>query len=234
MAHSLTMDVSGMQLRALRAAIFTALVVTLSAASHVLLSRSPLPWTMLAGLSVGVFAVAFALSRRERGFWRIAGLLIPLELAADTLFTAGQDLCYGPGGGPVTGSLRTLGLDVLCGGSVGGQLPGVATAEQGAATLLDTPHPALPWVLLAAHVSVGLLSAAWLWRGETALSGLMRTVAAFTFRPLLLAIVVTVGGLSGPPRRTVRSFPRHTASRTLLLVHSLGLRGPPRPAGALG
>lgn len=233
MAHSQTMDVSGMQLRTVRAAIFTALVVTLSAASHVLLSRSPLPWTALAGLSVGVFAIAFLLSRRERGFWRIAGLLIPLELAADTVFTTGQDLCYGPGGGPVTGSLRALGLDVLCGGSAGAALPGVAGADPGATTVLGTTHPALPWVLLAAHVSVGLLAAAWLWRGEAALSGLMRTMAAFAFRPLLLAVVVA-RGLTRPLRLPARSLPRHTASRTTLLVHSLGLRGPPSTVAALG
>ncbi|MEU5399437.1 hypothetical protein ABZ348_09075 [Streptomyces sp. NPDC005963] len=227
------MDVSGIQLRTVRAAIFTALVVTLSAASHVLLSRAPLPWTVVAGLSAGVFAIAFALSGRERGFWRIASLLIPLELAADTVFTAGQDLCYGPGGGPVTGSLRALGLDVLCGGSVGAALPGVTGAEPGATIVLGTTHPALPWVLLAAHVSVGLLAAAWLWRGEAALSGLMRTMAAFAFRPLLLA-VVAARGLPHTLRPLMRSLPRHTASRTALLVHSLGLRGPPAAVAALG
>lgn len=37
MGHSTTMDMAGTQLRALRAAIFTALVVTLSVASHALL-----------------------------------------------------------------------------------------------------------------------------------------------------------------------------------------------------
>src|SRR5687768_11857528 len=109
MAHSAAMDMSGMRLRGLRAAIFTALVVTLSAASHVLLSRAPLPLSTVAALAAAVFAAAFALSARERGFWRIAGLLIPLELAADTVFTTGQHVCYGPAGGPVAGSLRAVG-----------------------------------------------------------------------------------------------------------------------------
>lgn len=45
MAHSSAMDdISGTQLRAVRAALFTALVVTLSAASHVLLSRVLCRW----------------------------------------------------------------------------------------------------------------------------------------------------------------------------------------------
>ncbi|MEW2236997.1 hypothetical protein AB0886_33410, partial [Streptomyces sp. NPDC024062] len=62
------MDVSGTQMRAVRAGLFTALVVTLSSASHVLLSRVPLPLTAVALLAGAVFAVAFALAGRERGF----------------------------------------------------------------------------------------------------------------------------------------------------------------------
>lgn len=60
------------------------------------MSRVPLPPALVAGSLAGVFALAFALAGRERGFGPIAGLLVPLELAADTVFTAGQHLCYGP------------------------------------------------------------------------------------------------------------------------------------------
>ncbi|TQK43903.1 hypothetical protein FBY35_5380 [Streptomyces sp. SLBN-118] len=219
-----------MQLRALRAAIFTALVVTLSAASHVLLSRVPLPLTTVAGLSAGVFAVAYALSGRERGYWRIASLLLPLELAADTVFTTGQDVCYGPGGGPVAGSLRSVGFDVLCGSSVGTALPGVGGPDHGAAAaMLHSANPALPWLLLAAHLSVGLLAAAWLRRGESALAGLVRAVGGFAFRPLLLAGAVVVTA-DRSLRRAVRPALRPGTSRTRLLVHSVGRRGPPRSA----
>ncbi|MFF3456160.1 hypothetical protein ACFYXH_17920 [Streptomyces sp. NPDC002730] len=228
------MDMSEAQLRGLRAAIFTALVVTLSAASHVLLSRVPLPLTTVAGLAAGVFAVAYALSGRERGFWRIAGLLVPLELAADTVFTTGQDVCYGPGGGPVAGSLRSVGFDVLCGGGVGTALPGVAVPERGAAALLHSTDPALPWLLLAVHVSLGLLASAWLRRGESALAGLVRAVGAFAFRPLLLA-VIAVGTAHRAVGRGARPAPRRPrTSRTCLLVHSVGRRGPPRSAAVFG
>ncbi|MBT2366577.1 hypothetical protein J7E88_14970 [Streptomyces sp. ISL-10] len=225
------MDISGMRLRALRAAVFTALVVTLSAASHVLLSQAPLPLTTVAALTAAVFAVACALSGGERGFPRIAGLLIPLELAADTVFTAGQHACYGAAGGPVTGSLRAVGLDVLCGGSIGAQLPGVAAAAHtgGLGALLQSPDPAVPWLLLAAHVSVGLVAAAWLRRGEAALASLLRSVGVFAFRPLLLA-VAALRGTRGAPRTTGRREHREPRpSRALQLVHSVGRRGPPRP-----
>lgn len=228
------MNICETRLRGLRAAIFTALVVTLSAASHVLLSRVPLPLTTVALVSVTVFAVAYALSGRERGFWRISGLLVPLELAADSVFTTGQHVCYGLVSGPVAGSLRSVGFDVLCGGGagsgVGVPLPDVANADQGAAALLNSPDPALPWLLLAAHVSVGLLASVWLRRGESALAGLVRAVGAFAFRPLLLAVAALSTAHQTVRRGAYAALRRPRTSRTRLLVHSVGRRGPPRSA----
>lgn len=233
MAHSTTMDMAGTQLRTLRAAFFTALVVALSVASHVLLSRVPLPLGTVVPVAVGVFAVAYALAGRERGLGPIAGLLVPLELAADTLFTSGQAVCYGTAGGPVAGSLRAVGVEVFCGGAVGAPLPGVAAPESGtAAALLDSPDPALPWLLLLAHVGVGLFAAVWLRGGERALARLLGAVAAVAFRPLLLvAALFRTGGPA--PRRAGRSAGRPRPSRTRLLTHSVGRRGPPCPRLAL-
>ncbi len=224
---------AGTQLRALRAAFFTALVVTLSVASHVLLSGVPLPVGAVLPVAAAVFAVAYALAGRERGLGPIAGLLVPLELAADTLFTSGQTVCYGPAGGPVAGSLRAVGVEVFCGGAVGTPLPGVAAPESGHATaLLSSPDPALPWLLLLAHVGVGFSAACWLRGGERALARLVGALEAFAFRPLLLVAAFFRAG--GPaPRRTGRPEDRPRSSRTRLLVHSVGRRGPPRPGLAL-
>lgn len=226
------MDMAGTRLRALRAAVFTALVVTLSVASHVLLSGVPLPLGTVAPVAAGVFAVAYALAGRERGFVPIAGLLVPLELAADTLFTSGQAVCYGPAGGPVAGALRSFGVEVLCGGAVGTPLPGVVAPEGGAAAVLASPDPALPWLLLGAHVLVGLAAAGWLRGGERALGRLLGAAAASTFRPLdLLAALVGVDRPAAPG--PARPEPRPRPSRTRLLVHSVGRRGPPWAALAL-
>ncbi|MBD0842665.1 hypothetical protein [Streptomyces sp. TRM68416] len=228
------MDISGTPLRALRAALFTALVVTLSTASHVLLSGVPLPLNTVALVAAAVFAVAYALAGRERSFGRIAALLIPLELAADTVFTTGQHACYGAAGGPVAGPLRSVGLNVLCGDGthVGGALTAVSAVSEQTGTarlaaLLAHADPETAWLLLAAHLGIGLLAAVWLRRGERALAQLLRAVAATTFRPLLLAVAaVTVR-----PARTSRRLPRpHNpvfAARERILVHSLGRRGPP-------
>ncbi|GHA82890.1 hypothetical protein ACIQRS_22855 [Streptomyces termitum] len=226
------MDMSGTRLRALRAGFFTALVVTLSVASHVLLSGVPLPLGTVVPVAAAVFAVAYALAGRERGFGPIAGLLVPLELAADTLFTSGQAACYGPSGGPVAGALRSFGVEVLCGGAVGAPLPGVAVPEGGTAAPLASPDPALPWLLLAAHVLVGLSAACWLRGGERALARMLGAVAAAAFRPLeLLAALTGAAGAAAPG--PVRPEGRPGPSRTRLLVHSVGRRGPPRGPLAL-
>lgn len=222
------MDISGTQLRAVRAALFTALVVTLSAASHVVLSRAPLPLTTVAVIAAAVFVIAYALAGRERGYGRIAALLIPLELAADTVFTTGQHVCYGQAGGPVAGPLRSVGFDVLCGGASVGTPLAQMTGGEGhrAAVLLADADPGAAWLLLGAHIGVGLVAAAWLGRGERALAQLLRAVGASTFRPLLIAVAaVTVS--PRPVRRAPRPARRVRAARSRLLVHFVGRRGPP-------
>ncbi|MYT27857.1 MULTISPECIES: hypothetical protein [unclassified Streptomyces] len=213
------MDISAAHLRALRAALFTALCVALSSASHVLLSRMPLPPVTVAVTGAAVFALAYALAGRERGYWRIAGLLLPLELAADAVFSLGQHTCYGADGAPA-GPSHSLSTMLLCGGGpVGGPLAQL-TREGGA--------PAPAWLLLlAAHLAVGLLAAGWLRRGEAALVRLLGAVAGFAFRPLLLAAAVLGRVLT--PRRAVpapvRTAP--TPRSRPLLVHSVVRRGPP-------
>jgi hypothetical protein len=225
------MDISGIQLRAVRAALFTAVVVTLSTASHVLLSRVPLPLGTVAAVAATVFVIAYALAGRERSFGRIAALLIPLELAADTVFTTGQHACYGRSGGPVAGPLRSVGLDVLCaGGEVGTPLARMAgaTGTDRLAAVVAHADPATAWLLLGAHVGVGLAAAVWLRRGERALAQLLRAVGATTFRPLLLAVAaVTVTRAPAGRRLPSRAADRTPTARERILAHCLGRRGPP-------
>ncbi|MCN9239767.1 hypothetical protein NGF19_03035 [Streptomyces sp. RY43-2] len=224
------MDISGIQLRAVRAALFTTVVVTLSTASHVLLSEVPLPLGTVAAVATAVFVVAYALAGRERGFGRIAALLIPLELAADTVFTTGQHTCYGSAGGPVTGPLRSVGLDLLCSGRSVGTPFATSPGTDRVAALLADADPATAWLLLAAHVGVGLLATAWLRRGERALAQLLRAAAAAassTVRPLLVAFAAVTVRLLAPVRRMPRPAYRVAVVRPRLFAHSLGLRGPP-------
>ncbi|MFF7792469.1 hypothetical protein [Streptomyces sp. NPDC007991] len=225
------MDISGIQLRAVRAALFTAVVVTLSTASHVLLSQVPLPMGTVAAVGATVFVIAYALAGRERSFGRIAALLIPLELAADTVFTTGQHACYGRSGGPVAGPLRSVGLDVLCGGGeIGTPLARMAgaTGTDRLAAAVAHADPATAWLLLGAHIGVGLAAAVWLRRGERALAQLLRAVGATTFRPLLLAVAaVTVTRAPAGRRLPSRAADRTPTARERILAHCPGRRGPP-------
>lgn len=207
------------QLRLVRAALFTALCVTLSATSHVLLSQDPLPSAMLAVAAVGVFAAAFLLAGRERAFWQIAALLIPVELAVDFLFTKGQDSCYGASGGPLAGSWRSV-TGFVCGDP--------ATA----ATAVELPGGFVsPWLLLAAHVLVGLLATWWLRRGEAAAHRLLRTLTAYAAAPLRLvfAAVPATPEIASPARRDGQVFPSPAEEA---FRHSVVRRGPPCPAPA--
>ncbi|MFK0264951.1 hypothetical protein ACIQU1_27030 [Streptomyces angustmyceticus] len=220
----------GVQLRVVRAALFTVLCTTLSAASHVLLSHAPLPPAPVAATGAGVFAAAYALTGRTRGFGAVAALLVPLELTADTVFTAGQHTCYGPAGGPVTGPLRSVGVELLCGGGEFGT-PLARLAAHPGVPLPPAVPAAAPWLLLAAHVAVGLLAAAWLHRGDAALDALLRAAAAGAFRPLRLA--AAAAGAVLPPRRRIRPLHPLPPSRPLpLLLHCVRRRGPPRGATA--
>ncbi|WP_431951408.1 hypothetical protein [Actinacidiphila sp. bgisy167] len=212
------MEGTGPRLRALRAGCFAALCVTLSATAHIMLSHEPLPMTTTAGAFTGVFALAYALGGRERGYRPIAALLVPLELAVDTLFTAGQNACYGPGGGPVTGSWRSINEVLVCHGDVGGSLA-TAPGANGPTTS--------PWLLLLAHICVGLVAAGLLRGGEDALHRLLRAA----FRPLLVAVAVfrTAG-----PRGAVRPVAVGSASAVPalpLLLYSVVRRGPPARLG---
>ncbi|WP_052851805.1 hypothetical protein [Streptomyces avicenniae] len=211
----------GSGLRVTRAAVFAALLVTLSAGAHVLLSDAPLPAPAVAAVFAVVFLLALLLAgERERGLWAIAGLLLPLQLAADTVFTAGQATCYGPGGGPVTGPLRMLGVDLICGG-----------ADFGAPlTQLAGPVdlPGGPLGLLAAHLIAGFVAACWLRGGEAAVARTLRAAVAAGFRPLLVAFAFVRASVPAAPGATPRPDSRdgHLPA-TLSLYRSVLRRGPP-------
>ncbi|MEW2065862.1 hypothetical protein [Streptomyces sp. NPDC007346] len=81
---------AGAGLRLMRAAVFTAVCVVLSAAGHAFAAGSPVPaWTLLAGF-LGVLAVASALAGRERSLPSIAGALAGGQVALHVLFAYGS------------------------------------------------------------------------------------------------------------------------------------------------
>ncbi|MEV4505591.1 hypothetical protein [Streptomyces klenkii] len=80
----------GADLRLIRAAVFTAVCVLLSAGGHVLASCARVPlWTLAAGF-LAVLAAAVPLAGRERSLPSIAAGLAAGQLALHTLFAVGQ------------------------------------------------------------------------------------------------------------------------------------------------
>lgn len=226
------MAMSGTGTRVLRAALFTALCVTLSASTHVLLSGVPLPLLPLAGVTGAVFVPAcLLLDHREQSFTRLAALLVPLELTAETVFTAGQRICFGDSA-PGHGASPVPGLDLLCAGGGFGTPLARALAGPHAAPLPDSLPPAAPWLLLAAHLALGLLAAGWLRRGEAAVVRLTRAAAAAAFRPLRLAVAA---GRRAVPTRLAAAFDTTAddlPTALFVLHHSVVRRGPPGPGAA--
>ncbi|MGX2995877.1 hypothetical protein JNUCC64_16590 [Streptomyces sp. JNUCC 64] len=244
---------AGRDLRLLRAAVFAAVCVVLSAAGHVLASYETVPpWTVAAGF-LGVFAVAVPLAGRARSLPGIAALLAVGQLVLHSVFGVGQH-----GGTGVTGdsSLIAQAAQLVCGAGastmgpaqaqrvleVSGVLPGAAT---GPAHHLDDPGaaglagllPTLP--MLLGHL-LAALAAGWLLRhGDLALVRLARlsaqgVAAGATVRALRAALALVraqLAGLTGVPG-TGPAVPPADRSwvpwpRAEALQHTVIRRGPP-------
>ncbi|MGW1377837.1 hypothetical protein ACWD6P_26685 [Streptomyces sp. NPDC002446] len=120
-------------LRLLRAAVFTAVCVALSAAGHMIASYATVPlWTL--GIAAGlVFAVAAPLAGRERSLPGIAAGLAVGQLALHSLFAWGQV--------PVSAASRM------------GDMAGMATGSGGAGT---GGLPDAAAIALVRHMTCGL------------------------------------------------------------------------------
>ncbi|WP_344469608.1 hypothetical protein [Kitasatospora kazusensis] len=146
--------------RALRAAVFTALAVPLSALGHVVITGRALPLTLVVVATATVFVVALAAAGTRRRFLHIAAVLVPVELLLNTAFNLGQDTC--------ASAAPTHGVDLLVcgGGSVDGSF--LTTSTPGAAQAL----------VLMVHLLLALSAALWLRLGDAALGGLAEALRA--------------------------------------------------------
>ncbi|MFF6907568.1 hypothetical protein ACFY9Q_16650 [Streptomyces sp. NPDC012389] len=114
---------AGAGLRLMRAAVFTAVCVVLSAAGHAFAAGAPVPaWTLLAGF-LGVLAVASALAGRERSLPSIAGALAGGQVALHVLFAYGshgsaQAVAAAPRGSGENPLIR-FAAGLVCGGGPG-------------------------------------------------------------------------------------------------------------------
>ncbi|MYT32360.1 hypothetical protein GTY73_27015 [Streptomyces sp. SID8354] len=189
-------------LRLLRAAVFTAACVMLSAAGHMAASWAAVPLWTLGLAAVAVFAVAVPLAGRERSLPGIAAGLAVGQLALHTLFSMGQHpmpVLSAPASGLSDQAAVALARHMTCGldgvrldGGTARQLLGPGGTDlagnaglagagghpmsgAGAPMMAHCLAPSLPMLLghLLAAVGLGWL----LRRGEAALWRLVRLSA---------------------------------------------------------
>ena len=214
--------------RALRAAVFTALAVPLSAAGQVVVTGRPLPLTLVAAATVAVFLLATALAGRERRLLHIAAVIVPVELLLNTTFNLGQATCapaLGAGHGPVHG----MNLLVCGGGSVDGSL---LSGQFGHG---PTAPAATQLLLLLVHLAAAVAAAGWLRLGDAALSGLagaLRVLRQALTTPLRLHLL-----LAPVPGRPVLRVPLPVSDRPRprsegVVPSPAPRRGPPASAPA--
>ncbi|MEV7556398.1 hypothetical protein [Streptomyces sp. NPDC089795] len=110
---------AGAGLRLIRAAVFTAVCVVLSAIGHALASCATVPWWSLCFGFVAVFAVAAALAGRRRTLPGIAAALATGQLGLHAMFGLGQHsaaAAQAPAG-TADASLAELAARLVCGGN---------------------------------------------------------------------------------------------------------------------
>lgn len=219
---------AGTDLRLLRAAVFTAACVGLSAGAHVFAAGRTVPlWTLGAGCAA-VFAVAVTLAGRERSLPGIATVLAVGQLSLHLILSAGHTPT---GGAAAPRGTRALAAQLLCGDRSAAALsdasaqrvlagaglaghgsghggaappPGVADGTAGSPrTVLEPALAQLSLPMLLGHL-LAALAAGWLLRrGEAALWRLVRlsadTLSAVSLRrSLALARTLLRGGPACP------------------------------------
>ncbi|MEU1345634.1 hypothetical protein [Streptomyces sp. NPDC005795] len=220
---------AGAGMRLLRAAVFAAVCVALSAAGHALAACATVPWwTLLAGF-LGILAVAAPLAGRERSLPSIAAALAGGQLVLHTLFGVGTHTASASPRGPAgEDALIRFAAHLVCGAgpdrlNAADAHRIVTTAGVDPATVTGQAHqhlaaapsdgtaglagmlPDLPMVL--GHL-LAALAAGWLLRrGEVALfrlarlslHGAQQVAAGARLRALRAALVLVAALRAGLP-----------------------------------
>ena len=124
---------AGLDLRALRAAVFAAVCVSVSAAGHILAAGTGVPALTLVVGFAAAFALALPLAGRERSLPGIVALLAAGQFALHLLFSCGQGAmghmggaaaqtgtAGAPGAAGSGGGVRDLARSLLCGDAANG------------------------------------------------------------------------------------------------------------------
>ncbi|MGW5422929.1 hypothetical protein [Streptomyces sp. NPDC003943] len=225
-------------LRALRAALFAAVCVTLAAVGHSSMSAHSVPVSSLLTAFAVTTALAWAAAGRRRGPVALVPGLAAVQGVLHLIFGAGE------AGGGAAAAGHMAGMAGMTGTASAMPMPmpmsmpvdGGASSGMGFGMGSGMGSGA---GMLAAHALAALACGLWLARGEAALFALARTAGALALAPLRVALAAVRLLVPVPPRpRPVRPRAPACVLRGVLLAQAVSRRGPPRPpvsrATALG
>ncbi|OAL13163.1 hypothetical protein A4V12_21310 [Streptomyces noursei] len=221
-------------MRALRAALFAAVCVTLAAVGHSSMSAHGVPPGSLLLAFAATVAPAWAAAGRRRGAAFIGTGLLTAQGVLHLTFTAGGGHhSHVPAAGTAPDPMPAMahGAGGLAGGAGAAGEPHAVAGPGGPAALLADLAGLADGVtpgMAAVHLLAAAVCALWLARGEAAFFRLARAVAALAFTPLrLLLAVVLLPEAPRPPRPRARDLRR---DHGVVLAHSVSRRGPPAVA----
>ncbi|MFD4787076.1 hypothetical protein ACFWN1_08390 [Streptomyces sp. NPDC058459] len=230
--------------RAVRAAMFAAVCVSLAVVGHVATSGTGLSWPVLILAAAGVTLTGWLVAGRERGHFAVISLTLAVQACLHVSFTVAQSsrpassamspqhrghlfLC---GNATPQQAQRAYDLAVESGMTHSTHRPaahGGMTTPSGTGGMhhMDGMTGTVSWGMLAAHVVAALLCGLWLAQGERVAFRLLRLFAERAFVPLRL--VLAVPPLPAACLRPCRPATTVRRLRSWLLVHALAIRGPP-------
>ncbi|MFI7415771.1 MFS transporter [Nonomuraea sp. NPDC049684] len=207
------MQVGRPVVRALRAAVFTAVCVLASAALHMLVGGTAIAPGPLALAVAATFAAAYAAGSRPRGRAPLLAMCVAAQYGLHELFDASESARYG------LSHLLDASSPSFAGPPAG---PSAGAVVHG--------HGSAGMVVI--HLAVALSSSWWLARGDAALAALLRlsTVRLARLWAVLCAWLSVLAPPPAGPARACPLWPPVAGHRALLLAPVLSRRGPPRPA----
>ncbi|MFJ9031858.1 hypothetical protein ACIRQP_25710 [Streptomyces sp. NPDC102274] len=216
---------AGPAFRLTRAAIFAVVCVAVSGLGHALRSEAPLPRPALALALLVAGGAGWWLAGRERGVLAITGASAAGQVALHALFSWTHRLPPPAGTAPAIGAPG----EGRSGMTMAHAHSGMSEASPDVlALVLSYDGHSLTSGMAAAHFVAGLLCGWWLWRGESAVLQLGRTLTLFVAAPLLLAWRVLTGTGFTAPRARIRTPGRpRRGPRPLVLLRGITRRGPP-------
>ncbi|OAR26901.1 hypothetical protein A8W25_00980 [Streptomyces sp. ERV7] len=201
--------------RTVRAAMFAALCVLLTALGHALMSDAPVPWWALGCGFVATGATAWALAGRERGFGPVVAFAVGTQTVLHELFSWAQTTAR-PAAQPM--DMRMTGMSTT-------HMSHMGHMGSMGHDMADMPLGMSSSGMFAAHLLAALLCGLWLAHGERAAFRILRAFAGRLFAPLRLMPLSAAP--PRPARRRARPDRTVRAPRQLFLVHAITSRGPP-------